>query len=40
MLKRNMGDALRSRSPKARREEQMLRVLAHNISLLCDKIEG
>lgn len=37
MLKRNMGDALRSRSPKARREEQMLRVLTHNIALLCDK---
>ena len=40
MLKRNMGDALRSRSPKARRNEQMLRVLTHNIALFCDKIEG
>lgn len=40
MLKRNMGDALRSRSPRARRNEQMLRVLTHNIALLCDKIEG
>jgi hypothetical protein len=39
MLKRNMGDALRARSPKARRNEQLLRVLAHNIALLCDKIE-
>ena len=40
MLKRNLGDALRSRSPKARREEQLLRVLAHNIALSCDDIEG
>ena len=40
MLKRNTGDALRSRSPKARRSEQLLRVLAHNIALLCDEIEG
>jgi hypothetical protein len=40
MLKRNLGDALRSRTPKARRNEQLLRVLAHNISLLCDEIEG
>jgi hypothetical protein len=40
MLKRNLGDALRARSPKARRNEQLLRVLAHNIALLCDKIEG
>ena len=39
MLKRNMGDALRARSPKARRNEQLLRVLAHNIALLCDEIE-
>lgn len=39
MLKRNLGDALRARSPKARQNEQLLRVLAHNISLLCDKIE-
>ena len=40
MLKRNQGDALRSRSPKARKAEQMLRVLTHNISLLCDEMEG
>ena len=40
MLKRNQGDALRARSPKARRNEQLLRVLAHNIALLCDEIEG
>jgi hypothetical protein len=40
MLKRNLGDALRSRSPQARKNEQLLRVLTHNISLLCDEIEG
>jgi hypothetical protein len=40
MLKRNLGDALRSRSPRARQAEQMLRVLAHNIALLCDEVEG
>jgi len=40
MLKRNQGDALRARSPKARRNEQLLRVLTHNIALLCDEIEG
>jgi hypothetical protein len=40
MLKRNLGDALRSRSPKARKAEQMLRILTHNISLLCGEIEG
>ena len=40
MLKRNLGDSLRSRSPKARRDEQLLRVIAHNLALLCDEIEG
>jgi hypothetical protein len=40
MLKRNQGDSLRARSPKARRDEQLLRVLTHNIALLCDEIEG
>jgi hypothetical protein len=39
MLKRNQGDALRARSPCARRNEQLLRVLTHNIALLCDEIE-
>lgn len=40
MLKRNLGDALRARSPRARRNEQLLRVLTHNIALLSDTIEG
>lgn len=39
MLKRNFGDALRSRSPRGRRDEQWLRVLTHNICLLCDETE-
>ena len=39
MLKRNLGEALRAKSPEARRNEQLLRVLAHNIALLCDEIE-
>lgn len=40
MLKRNLGDSLRARSPKARRDEQLLRVIAHNLALLCDEIKG
>lgn len=40
MMKRNLGDALRSRSPKARQAEQWLRIITHNISLLCDEEEG
>ena len=39
MMKRNLGDALRARSPKRRQEEQLLRILTHNIALLCDEIE-
>jgi hypothetical protein len=39
MMKRNLGDALRARSPKARRKEQMLRVLTHNISLLLGQMD-
>lgn len=40
MMKRNLGDALRSRSPKARQAEQLLRIITHNISLVCDGKEG
>ena len=40
MMKRNLGDALRSRSPKARQAEQWLRIITHNLSLLCDEQEG
>ena len=40
MMKRNMGSALRSRTPERQKKEMMLRVLVHNITLLCDEIEG
>ena len=40
MMKRNMGSALRSRTPERRKKEMMLRVLVHNITLLCDELEG
>jgi hypothetical protein len=40
MMKRNMGSALRSRTPERQKKEMMLRVLVHNIALLCDEIEG
>ena len=40
MMKRNMSSALRSRTPERRKQEMMLRVLVHNITLLCDEIEG
>ena len=40
MMKRNMSSALRSRTPERRKKEMMLRVLVHNITLLCDEMEG
>jgi hypothetical protein len=40
MIKRNTGSALRSRTPERQKKEMMLRVLVHNISLLCDEVEG
>jgi len=40
MLKRNLGDALRARTPQGRQAEQLLRIITHNISLLCDEEEG
>jgi hypothetical protein len=41
MMKRNLGDALRAKTPEGRRKEQMLRVLTHNLSLLLsDEDEG
>jgi hypothetical protein len=40
MIKRNQGSALRSRTPERRKKEMLLRVLTHNIALLCEqKIE-
>ena len=40
MMKRNLGSALRSRTPERQKKEMMLRALVHNISLLCDEVEG
>lgn len=40
MMKRNMSSALRARTPARQKKEMMLRVLVHNISLLCDEREG
>lgn len=40
MIKRNLGSALRSRTPERQKKEMMLRVLVHNIALLCDEVEG
>jgi hypothetical protein len=39
MVKRNQGSALRSRTPERRKKEMLLRVLTHNIALLCAKEE-
>jgi IS5 family transposase len=39
MIKRNLGSALRSRTPERRKKEMLLRVLTHNIMLLCDELE-
>ena len=33
MMKRNLGDSLRARSPRARRDEQILRVITHNLMI-------
>jgi hypothetical protein len=38
MMKRNLGDNLRAKTPEGRRKEQMLRVLTHNISLLLSRL--
>ena len=39
MMKRNLGDHLRARTPEGRRKEQMLRVLTHNLSILSARQE-
>ncbi len=39
MMKRNLGDELRSILDKRRRQEMLLRALTHNLMLLC-KIQG
>lgn len=40
MIKRNQSSSLRSRTPQRQKKEMMLKVLVHNIMLLCDEIEG
>ena len=40
MIKRNQSSSLRSRTPERQKKEMMLKVLVHNIMLLCDEIEG
>ena len=37
MIKRNQGSALRSKTPERREQEMLLRVLTHNIMLMCDQ---
>jgi len=39
MIKRNQGSALRSRTPERQKQEMLLRVLTHNIALLCAEEE-
>ena len=39
MIKRNLGSALRSRTPERQKKEMMLRVLVQNIALLCEQME-
>ncbi|MDP9175093.1 MAG: transposase [Planctomycetota bacterium] len=39
MIKRNQGPALRARTAEGRKQEMMLRVLVHNIMLLCDETD-
>jgi IS5 family transposase len=40
MIKRNQGSALRSRTPERRKQEMLLRVITHNIALMCAEDEG
>ncbi|HYO10145.1 MAG TPA: transposase [Tepidisphaeraceae bacterium] len=40
LTSRRCGGTLRSRTPGRQKKEMMLRVLVHNISLLCDEVEG
>jgi len=37
MMKRNLGDSLRARTPAGRRKEQMLRVITHNLMILLSR---
>ncbi len=37
MIKRNLGDALRSVLPKRREQEMLLRTLTHNLMLYANR---
>jgi Transposase DDE domain/Transposase domain (DUF772) len=37
MMKRNLGDHLRARTPEGRRKEQMLKVITHNLMILLSR---
>ena len=39
MMKRNLGDHLRARTPEGRRKEQMLRAITHNIMILLSRAD-
>lgn len=39
MMKRNLGDHLRARTPEGRRKEQMLRVLTHDLMILLSRVD-
>lgn len=39
MMKRNLGDHLRAKTPEGRKKEQMLRAITHNISLFLSSQE-
>lgn len=40
MLKRNLGDALRARSPRGRKHEMLLRVVTHDVMLARRRLRG
>jgi hypothetical protein len=37
MMKRNLGDALRAKTPEGRRKEQVLRAITHNLMILLSR---
>jgi hypothetical protein len=39
MMKRNLGDNLRARTPEGRRKEQMLRAITHNLMILLSRAD-
>ena len=39
MMKRNLGDHLRARTPEGRRKEQMLKVITHDLMILLSRVD-